>query len=179
MSKILLIEPYKILRQAISLSLFPEHEVWAEENIDTAVASLKEYDLLIVDGAALREGGRLTPEVTRAIQASKIPVLWLEEEEGSKLPKNEKLVVVKKPIEKDTFQSALAALLSAPTAPKEEEEVTSPPASGAGGDAAQRPPRRRRTQGPQQVTFQFIDLVDVVEQQPDTKPGKKAPRKSK
>jgi hypothetical protein len=101
----------------------------------------------------------------------------LEEDEGSKLPKNEKLVVVKKPIEKDAFQSALAALLSAPTAPR--EEVTSPPASGAGGDAAKRPPRRRRAQGPQQVTFQFIDLVDVVEQQPDTKPGKKAPRKSK
>jgi len=177
MSKILLIEPYKILCQAISLSLFPEHEVRAEENIDAAVASLKEYDLLIIDGAALREGHRLTPEVTRAIQRCKIPVLWLEDDEGPKPPKPEKLSVVKKPIEREAFQSALGALLSAPTAPR--EKVAFPPGAGAGDDAAKRPARRRRAQGPQQVTFQFIDLVDVVEEQPEVKPGKKTPRKSK
>jgi hypothetical protein len=176
MGKILLIEPYKILRQAISLSLFPEHEVLAQENID-AIASLKEYDLLIVDGAALRDSNRLTPALVRAIQSCKIPVLWLEDDDGSKPPKRENLLMVRKPIEREAFQSALSGLLSAQTAPK--EKVTAPPGAPAGDGAIKRPARKRRAQGPQQATFQFIDLVDVVEEQPETKPGEKAPRKSK
>ncbi len=153
MGKILLIEPSKILRQAIALSLFPEHEVQVEEGISASgVGSLKDYDLLIVDGAALRESDQLTPEITRAIQGCKIPTLWLEEDESSRPPKREKLLIVKKPIEKEPFQSALAGLLS---------------------------PQSVSRKAPQQEKFEFIDLVDVVEEPTLTRQGRKAPRKPK
>ncbi|MEK7334671.1 MAG: hypothetical protein AAB222_05040 [Candidatus Binatota bacterium] len=69
MGKVFLIEPLKVLRQAITLSLFPEHDVMGVGDIGASeVAGFKDYDLLIVDAAALRERDQLTPEIVRAIQ---------------------------------------------------------------------------------------------------------------
>lgn len=178
MGKILLIEPHKILQQAISLSLFPEHEVQVEEGIGVSgIGSLKDYDLLIVDGAALWESDQLTPEVTRAIQGCKTPTLWLEEDEFSHPPKREKLVIVKKPIEREAFQSALAGLLSPPSSSG--KRISSFVAAGPKTDRPKGGPKKRRAETPRQATFQFIDLVDVVEEEPPPRQGRKAPRKSK
>ncbi|MFQ5904289.1 MAG: hypothetical protein ACE5JO_11420 [Candidatus Binatia bacterium] len=178
MGKILLIEPSKILRQAIALSLFPEHEVQVEESISASgVGSLKDYDLLIVDGAALRESDQLAPEITRAIQGSKIPTLWLEGEEPSRPPKREKLFIVKKPIERETFQSTLAGLLSPQSVPK--KGTVSLAAVGAEASRPKRAAKKSRAEAPQQTKFQFIDLVDVVEEQPPPKQGRRSPRKPK
>ncbi|MGH7770659.1 MAG: hypothetical protein ACREQA_00305 [Candidatus Binatia bacterium] len=171
MGKILLIEPHRILRQAISLFLFPEHEVQVQEDIGASGAgSLSDYDLLIVDGAELRERNKLTPEVTRAIQGCKIPTLWLEEDESSHPPKREKLSVVKRPIEKEAFQSALVGLLSPQSISRGRTTKPAQPKEGA---------KKTHVEEPEQETFQFIDLVDIVEEQPPPGQGKKAPRKSK
>ncbi len=178
MGKILLIEPSKILRQAIALSLFPEHEVQVEEGISASgVGSLKDYDLLIVDGAALRESDQLTPEITRAIQGCKIPTLWLEEDESARPPKREKLLIVKKPIEKEPFQSALAGLLSPQSVSRK-----APGSLVSVSGEAKRPKvaaKKSRAEAPQQEKFEFIDLVDVVEEPTLTRQGRKAPRKPK
>lgn len=178
MSKILLIEPHKILRRAISLSLSPGHEVHVEESLSASgVGSLKEYDLLIVDGAALRENDQLTPEVVRAIQDCRTPTLWLEGEESSGFPKRDKLLIMRKPIEKEAFQSALDGFLSSQITPKERADSL--------GDGSASPDKRkggvkkRSTEPSQQADFGFIDLVDVVEEQPSPRQGKKAPRKPK
>jgi hypothetical protein len=113
MGKIFLVEPYRVLQQAISLSLFPEFDVRVEASIDASgVASLEEVDLLILDAAALRESSRLPPELTRAVQGSAIPTLWIDEAAAADAPKREKLVVVVKPIESGALQSALTGLLS-------------------------------------------------------------------
>ena len=136
MAKVLLIAPPKILRHAITLALFPEHEVYAEESLKAErTGSLKDYDLLIVDGASVPQDGQLTAELTRAIHNSKTPTLWLEEEGSSNPPKREKLMILKKPVEKDAFQAAVDRLLS--------PEV---------------PPRKRQGSP--------IELVDVVEEAP-------------
>ncbi len=176
MGKILLIEPQKILQQAISLSLFPEHEVRVENDIASGVGSFKEYDLLIVDGAALRERNQLTPEVVRAVQGCKTPTLWLEEDPISQAPKREKFVVVKKPIEKETLQSALAGLLS-PRAPSSERRTAA--AAPSKESVPKAAPKKKSGGTSKQSTFQFIDLVDVVEDPPPPKQGKKSRRKSK
>jgi len=68
MAKVLLIEPDRILQQAISLFLFSHHEVQDEASSQvTDIDALKEYDLLIVDGSALRDRTQLTEEFTRTL----------------------------------------------------------------------------------------------------------------
>lgn len=136
MAKVLVIAAPKILRHALTLALFPEHEVRGEESLNAEkTASIKDYDLLIVDGASCPQHGRLTGELARAIRDAKIPILWLEEEGFSNPPEREKLRIVKKPVEREAFRSAVDRLLS-PDAP-----------------------RRNRQSSP-------IELVDVVEEAP-------------
>lgn len=173
MGKILLIEPQKVMRQAISLYLFPEHDVVVEEHLKSAnVESLKDYDLMIIDGAALREVGRLPSESIRAIQGCKTPVVWLEQDEASHSPKRDKLIILNKPIEREKFQSALNALLSsaAPSRTRKGSIADSVPKEGS---------VKKRAEELPQAELPFIDLVDVVEEQPPSKQRKKTSRKSK
>ena len=177
MGKVLLIEPQKILRQAISLSLFPQHEVQVEEGFGASqLGSLKDYDLLIVDGAALRESKQLTAEVTRAIQGCKTPTLWLEDDATSHAPRRERLTIVKKPIEREPFQSVVDAFLSPETSPK--RRVTSSAVASARAETHSREAKKKPAAPSQQGSFQFIDLVDVVEEKPSPRQGKKSTRKS-
>lgn len=177
MGKILLIEPQRIVRQAISLCLFPEHEVRSEEGVTGSLAaSFRDYDLLIVDGAALREKNQLTPELTRAIQECKTPTLWLEEDKPGQPLKCEKLLVVKKPIEREEFQSAVASFLAPSAIPKRRVRPSTPP--GARMDAPGRETKKAAGESSQQETFQFIDLVDVVEEPPQPNQRRKPPPKS-
>lgn len=179
MGKILLIEPQRMLRQAISLCLFPEHEVRSEQGVTGSLAaSFRDYDLLIVDGAALREKNQLTPELTRAIQECKTPTLWLEEDKPGQPLKCEKLLVVKKPIEREAFQSAVASFLAPSTTPRRRARASTPP------DAKTDVPKRETEEvpageSPEQAAFQFIDLVDVVEEPPQPNQRGKPPPKSK
>jgi hypothetical protein len=174
MGKILLIEPYKILQQAMGLFLLSEHEVQMEEGLSASgIGSFKDYDLLIVDGAALREREQLTPEVTRAVQGCKIPTLWLEDNEASQAPKREKLMIIKKPIEKDAFEASLAGLLSSPVA----KERKSPPISVIPkAETTKGMAKKRQAESSQ---LELIDLVYIVEEQPPPKQGRKTPKKSK
>ena len=176
MGKILLIEPQKILQQAISLFLFPEHEVRVEDEAGAAVGSFKDYDLVIIDGAALREHNRLTAEVLRAVQGCKTPTLWLEEEAASQAPKRDKLVVVKKPLEKGALEAAVGDFLSPGLS--RDRGGTATPAPGRGG-AAKGVSKKKPVEQTEQSAFQFIDLVEVVDEEAPPKQGKKAPRKSK
>jgi len=159
MSKILLIEPERILKQAISLFLFPEHEVEETSSQSADSSTLKEYDLLIVDGSALRDRNHLTQEFTRTIQRSDIPTVWLGEDESSLSFEREKLLFVKKPIERDEFLSAMDSLISPKTPRKSGGEETGPRDG------------KKQTRGQQKDT-QFIELEDVVS-------GKAPPNKSK
>ncbi|MBI1993394.1 MAG: hypothetical protein HYY47_01540 [Deltaproteobacteria bacterium] len=174
MGKVLLIEPQKILQQAISLFLFPEHEVRVEDEAGAAVGSFKDYDLVIIDGDALREHNRLTAEVLRAVQGCKTPTLWLEEEAASQAPKRDKLVVVKKPLEKGTLEAAVGDFLS-PGPSRERGGAATPGRAGASKGASKKNPAEQT----EQSAFQFIDLVEVVDEEAPPKQGKKAPRKSK
>ena len=176
MGKILLIEPQKILQQAISLFLFPEHEVRVEDEAGAGVSSFKDYDLVIIDGAALREHNRLTAEVLRAVQGCKTPTLWLEEEAASQAPKRDKLVVVKKPLEKGALEAAVGDFLSPGLS--RDRGGTATPAPGRGG-VSKGALKKKPQEQTEQSAFQFIDLVEVVDEETPPKQGKKAPRKSK
>ena len=166
MGKILLIEPHRVLQQAIALSLFPEHDVRVEDGAGASTAAVLDgMDLVIVDAAALRESSRLSPELLRAIQGSPVPTLWIEENESADPPKRDKLVVVMKPIENAAFQSALADLLSG-SSPRQEPKKSAPgeqKIQAAKGEKAQPEP---------------IELVEIVEEESAAEKSE-TPKKSK
>jgi hypothetical protein len=152
MSKVLLVEPHKVLQQALALSLFPEHDVKVEEAIDAAgVAGLADVDLLIIDAAALREKGRLTAELQRAVEASKLAILWIDGEKG---PKGDRLAAVATPIDGATLQNAVTALLTGAV-------VKAPAKKRAQPEGGGKTPTREDAEA------QPIELVDVVEEEPE------------
>jgi hypothetical protein len=171
MGKVVLIEPHKVLQQAIALSLFPEHDVHVQEAVNASdIGAFGEVDLLVVDAAALREANKLSPELNRAIENSAIPTMWIEEDESNPPPKREKLAVVVKPIESAAFQSALTALLSPSSARKEPQRKAAPAKQkiekSKGG--AKKAARGRA----EQSEADLIELVEVVEEEADSQQPK-------
>ncbi len=162
MGKILLIGPKRILNQAVSLYLFPQHDVHVKSNLEEIdPKALQEYDLLIIDAPAGADGKSGT-EVPRSIQKLKTPTLWLEEDESTPSPKREGLLSLKMPIEREAFQKALDDLLSTDKPGKEKSG-----SKGGGGAGGQTPKKRgggREAKSPQGES-QFIDLVDIVEEE--------------
>lgn len=165
MGKILLIEPHRVLQQAIALSLFPEYDVRVEDGAGASAADFDGMDLVIVDAAALRESSRLSPELARAIRSSSIPTLWIDENESADPPKRDKLVVVMKPIENAAFQSALTELLSGshPRPERKKAAFGEQTTRSAKGEKAEPEP---------------IELVEIVEEESSTEKSE-TPKKSK
>lgn len=178
MSKVVFIGSDKILRQAVSLTLFPDHEVevWDEAKGLTSEA-LKDCDLLVFDAAALQQTGRSPQEIQRAVQNSNKPTIWLEEDETGQPPKKDKLVALKKPLEKETFQRAVMDLLSHGTDGREQKSATAasrPKAAAADQSSVKKQPGEVNQPSPE-----LIELVDVVEEDPAQKRAKKSLKKSK
>jgi hypothetical protein len=77
MSRILVIQPHKMLQHAFSIALFPEHQVEVAETMPDA-AALKDVDLVIVDAAALRERDAMAAGELRDVQNWKTPTIWID-----------------------------------------------------------------------------------------------------
>ncbi len=162
MGKILLIGPNRILNEAVSLYLFPQHDVQVISNLEEVDATaLQEYDLLIIDAPAGADGKSGT-EVPRSVQKLKTPTLWLEGDESIPSPKREGLLSLKMPIERKAFQKALDDLLS--TSKPGKKKSGSQGGGGAGGQTHEKRGGGRVAKSPQ-GEIQFIDLVDIVEEE--------------
>ena len=112
MSRILVVEPRNVLRQAISLALFPDHEVQTATFLsDSNAAIAKEFDLVIIDSAALRETSNSSSQLIRTVQGWKVPTIWIDDTGGRQAPARDNLVMLTGPIQKDTLQSAVAKCL--------------------------------------------------------------------
>jgi hypothetical protein len=173
MSKILVVEPRKILQQALRLALCPDHEVQLEANLaDKEPAAVMEFDLAIIDAAALREVNVPRTQVLRAVQAWTMPKIWIDEAERTQAPGDE-LRVLTKPIEKDRLQAAVATCLGAALSSKQ---------NGNSGPAAKETTRSTRTTASVPSTIAevpIIDLVDVVEEPPAHNRYSRRQRKTK
>jgi hypothetical protein len=153
MSRILVIQPHKMLQHAFSVALFPEHQVEVMEMFPD-VAAVKNVDLVIVDAAALRERDSLTTRDLGDVQNWKTPTIWIDRAAVAQAPTSEKLMVIDQPIGKDTLQKALAECLGTVNAAKQSVNAKSSRAespSPTEGDSAA-------------VESQVIDLVEVVEE---------------
>ena len=160
MSKILIIEPYKILRHAFSVALSNDHQVDMVTTIPEA-ATLSDAGLVIVDGAALRERNLLTAQNVRAMQNWKFPVIWIDADAETPVPGGDRLLRLQWPIDQDALKKAVAECLGRV---KGSNQPASETKSRAGSASSKRKPgelKSSRSAGHGEK--EFIELVDVVE----------------
>jgi DNA-binding LytR/AlgR family response regulator len=153
MSRILVIQPHKMLQHAFSVALFPEYQVEVMEMIPDA-AAVKNFDLVIVDAAALRQRDSLATRELSDVQNWKTPTIWIDAAAAAQAPTSEALMVIDQPISKDALQKALAECLGRVNAAKQSvnaNQVESPSATKGNSAATD-------------VESQVIDLVEIVEE---------------
>jgi len=166
MSKILVVEPWKMLQQAIALTLIPDHQVSLSAAIPTVEEmSAREYDALIIDATALKEHNRLNAEGISALQEWGIPTLWIEDDNTRFAPTHEKAFVIKRPIEKKTILSAVAACLTRPRIPSHENKIAQQLSTK---DSSKNRPEKKASDT-SAADAQLIELVDVIEEGPPQK----------
>jgi DNA-binding NtrC family response regulator len=164
MSKILVVEPRKILQQALRLALSADHEVQLDARLtDQEPPALKNFDLAIIDAAALRDANALNTQHLRAVQGWKIPKIWIDEVETVQAAGRDRLVVLTKPIQKETLHSAVATCLGVSSRGQQNGTVPQP-ARGTTGSSGTTASDSATTPGPT-----IIELVDVVEESPERK----------
>ena len=161
MARILLVEPYRILQQAIAVSLGRDHQVQVRESLSaTELHNLKDCDVLVVDASSLAEKELLTAELVRALASCEKPLLWLEDEPSIAPPRTEKFTVLKKPLQERPLREAVESLLVShqDRRPREGEETSSPHDSPVGGEE-----KKKKARGDfQQSSLDLIDLVEVI-----------------
>ena len=176
MSKILVVEPYRILQRAIASSFFPEHEVQITDQLPEINAFEQHcYDIVVIDAGALRERNTVG-DLNRRVQGWGIPTIWLEETISTLVPIRDKLVVLRKPILKNDLLSALAQCQekrsSVPLARGAAEPGEKVRGKGGFTNAADLEPH------PDPENARVIELVDVVEEG-TVSGGGRLPRKKK
>lgn len=158
MSKILLIEPDKMLRQAFGVALFPEHQV--VQAIDAVPDTMpSDVDLVIVDVAALRIKALLGHRAVRVVEACKLPIVWIDDEMGEPAPRRKQIVRLCGPIAKEALRHALAQSLGE-SGRSQQNAVTNAKPAGAGRTT---PKERRGGYNVAGAPRTYIELVDVVE----------------
>ena len=172
MSKILVVEPRNMLRQAISLALFPDHEVQMAPLLSEGSAAVaKEFDLVIIDSAALRATNSLSSQLVRTVQSWEVPTIWIDDAAARQAPARDKLVVLSGPIQKESLQSAVTKCLGASPSKRDGTASTSAKESMATKEV--------RTPASQSSGPQIIELVDVVAEPPESRKNMKQPTKTK
>lgn len=175
MSRILIIEPFKNLRQALALAFFPEHEVeTAAKLADRQGEGVDAFDLMIVDASALREDHSAGEEILQTIENSQVPTLWLTDDDGLQAPKRNKVKFLKMPVEREAIVAAVASLLS-----PDSSKNSGPPTNRESKEAPTEQARSKAEATADQESFDFIELVDVVDDPSQPGKSKKQPRKSK
>ena len=158
MSKILIIEPYKILRHAFAIALSNAHPVEIVTTIPDA-GTLLSADLVIVDAAALRQQNAWTEQGIRAVQNRKLPTIWIDFDGKTHVPAEDRLRRFKWPLAKDTLRKVVAECLggidgSSQPHPKNAEAPASTTRRSAELTSVRSAPGGEK---------KVIELVDVVE----------------
>lgn len=107
MAKILLIQPHKMLQQAIVLALFPEHHVKVSEKIPEAEPG-GEVDLVIIDHAALCERDAAVTGDFRAVESWRLPVIFIGPAAVDDKATSKKRRQLNMPFQRDDLRTAVA-----------------------------------------------------------------------
>lgn len=179
MSKILVIEPHRILQQAISLSLFPDHEVQITASIpDAGLAPAKEFDLVILDAASLRAKDALSTATSRWLQGWGGPVVWVDHDDGEAKPQREKAIVIRSPLSKEKLLAAVTESLGLLSTANSSGAIEVDKDTARGRSKTEAKTRETDTVA-EQENAAFIELVDVVDEEPEGNTIKAPPKRSK
>lgn len=157
MSRIILVQPYKMLQHAFVVALFPEHHVRIVQDLNAAESVAADGDCVIVDGAALR--GRNSGEIP--MPRWQLPTIWID----SALPADTgaaQVLLVAAPFTREELKSAVACLLRAQGEPERSGAAAAPVT------ATEKPktPKVRRAKAA--AGKEIIELVDVIEEEGET-----------
>lgn len=157
MSMILVIQPHKMLQHAMALSLFPQYQTRVTSVIPEA-GEIEDVDAVIVDAMSLRETRALTAEAMASLRVWSVPMIWIDGGESPSAPIREKLVIVKRPIGRQSLQKAVAKCLGESATTERKQKAPAPK-------------RKPRSTAPaavndESVRDNVIELVDVVQESP-------------
>ena len=166
MSRILLIEPDRMLRHALTIGLFPDHQVEAASAVPEAAA--KDWDLLIVDAGALQERNLLSACERERLQKLQLPLLWFGPDGALLESDRDRWRRLQAPLTNEILRRALAQCLGASVAATKgiveqaaQSPVETPPIT---------PPKARKKKNtvPPELSDgkKFIELVEIVEDEP-------------
>jgi len=158
MSKLLLIEPDRMLRQAFTVALSPEFEIQVVNSI--ADAAPNDFDALIVDAAALQEREPQSAPVIRPLAAWHLPIIWIDSDQSAQAPDHDRCIRFNRPVSKELLRRALAQCLSAVAVPESSSGLRAETRKTA------RRPKRNTKEARNSATGEganVIELVDVVE----------------
>ena len=163
MSRILVVQPAKMLQQAFVVALFPEHHVRVLEKIPEAEPAA-EADLVIIDAGALRERDSLPAQDVRAAQSWRVPVVWIGVEALGALAATKNLVQLSAPVKRDELRTAVSESLRAPSSGQASPERAAKRPGPAVATKQKTTPKRDGVAADQDS--EFIDLVDVIDETP-------------
>ncbi|HEY5542306.1 MAG TPA: hypothetical protein VIM04_03490 [Candidatus Binatia bacterium] len=152
MSRILVVQPSKMLQQALAVVLASEHHVRVTGKLPESQTA-PEADLAIVDAAALRDGDAAAMRGLDAIRSWRIPIVWIGAEAPPAESAPSKFVQLTPPLERESLKKALADCLGSPSSPQS-PRIPNAPAAPASKESV--------AADDQDV----IELVEVVEEQP-------------
>ncbi len=160
MSRILVIEPYKLLQHGFTAALFAEHELTIAKTIPETAEGI---DLAVIDATALRERGLLSGLEFGVIQGWQVPVIWLDADDQAKVPAVDRFARVRLPLDKESLKQALLAVRVSSKSPN---QPTSAESRRSDGPVRKNPRvKQAKTTGDAGESKQnIIELVDVVEE---------------
>lgn len=153
MSKILIVEPYKMLRHAFAVALSPDHEIDITKTFPPP-ETLKVVDIAIIDAMSLRESAGPSSDLSSAA-SWRLPIIWIDDKPAGVA---ENLFCLKPPVDRETLKRAVEqfAQQSDKKVPAGKPKSRAPAAS-----KSKLPPPSLSSAAEDEK--QFIELVDVVE----------------
>jgi len=153
MSKILIVEPHKMLRHAFAVALSPDHEIEIVKAFPLP-ETLKGVDVAIIDTASLRESTGTSPDLSR-VKSWHMPIIWIDDKPAGAA---ENLFCLKPPVDREALKRAVAQC----TQPPDKKAPASKPKSRAPSASKSKSPTQSLPSAAEDEK-NFIELVDVVE----------------
>jgi hypothetical protein len=174
MSTILFINGYRMLQQAVAVSLFPDHDVRVGDTIPNPGA-IAEVDAVIIDAASPRGEGDVIAQAVAEAEKRKLPVIWIEGPDALEAPNREALLVVKTPIQRSALHAAVTEALT-----KNKRGAGSGKPGAAHGDISSKKDHVEAADAPPEAPARkkVIELLDVVDA-PDVQMEGKTPPQNK
>jgi hypothetical protein len=119
MNRILVIEPFQMLRHAFAVALSPEYQVETLADFPDETL-LERADLVVVNAASLKTSEKLDGNKSDLVGAWKKPVIWIDTDAGAEANEFSQCFRLTWPVDRDGLRKAVASCLQASPAKKEE-----------------------------------------------------------